>query len=216
MPEITPDLTARELVMDALHERLPDTAFGHRADLSLWNDRDVMTARILAALGINGDGAPEARFGVVLDRPDSQRFTAWAFTDALTAAKFAEFVTAEIDPARVLPWAGSQPMPGVRTADPVAELLAWRESVAQLTTSRLQRIAEAHQQHVDEHGGTSGYCTECDHAWPCPTWSWAATDRDALACWDPADDEPECYCPDGDDCHQVGCPQFAPGTEAAR
>lgn len=54
---------------------------------------------------------------------------------------------------------------------------------------RLARIAEAHSKDVDGNGGTWGDCTECGHRWPCPTYSWATTDRDPLATWDPADDE---------------------------
>ena len=48
----SPVLSPRDVVMDALHARIPNRD-GHRADLSLWNDRDAMAARILAALGIN-------------------------------------------------------------------------------------------------------------------------------------------------------------------
>jgi hypothetical protein len=47
-----PVLSPRDLVMDALHARIPDRD-GHRADLSLWNDRTFMADRIIAALGIN-------------------------------------------------------------------------------------------------------------------------------------------------------------------
>lgn len=57
--------------------------------------------------------------------------------------------------------------------------------------ARLARIAQAHTQHVDQHGGTTGDCTECGEPSPCPTSVWATTDRDPLAAWDPADDEPE-------------------------
>lgn len=56
---------------------------------------------------------------------------------------------------------------------------------------RLRRIAEAHQQQVTDGGMTSGECAECGYSWPCPTRTWATTDRDPLATWDPADDEPE-------------------------
>lgn len=55
---------------------------------------------------------------------------------------------------------------------------------------RLARIADAHHQHVSTHGITSGYCRECDLAWPCPTYIWATHDRDLFAPWDPADDDP--------------------------
>jgi hypothetical protein len=63
--------------------------------------------------------------------------------------------------------------------------------------ARLARIAGAHSKQVDSHGGTDGYCVECDETWPCPTWTWATTDRDPNATWDPADDEPEPACPAG-------------------
>lgn len=45
---------------------------------------------------------------------------------------------------------------------------------------RLARIAEMHGKNVDEHGGTSGYCTECERAWPCPTFQWSTMEVDAL------------------------------------
>jgi hypothetical protein len=44
--------------------------------------------------------------------------------------------------------------------------------------------------HVAEGGMTSGDCVECGEPWPCPTYAWATEDRDPLATWDPADDEP--------------------------
>lgn len=53
----------------------------------------------------------------------------------------------------------------------------------------LDRIAEAHHKHVDQHGGTSGDCNECGWTWPCPTYTWATSDRDPLACWNPRDDD---------------------------
>lgn len=64
--------------------------------------------------------------------------------------------------------------------------------VQQLDAARIARarIAEAHHKHVDAHGGTWGQCAECGYAYPCPTYVWATTDRDGLACWDPADDSP--------------------------
>lgn len=54
---------------------------------------------------------------------------------------------------------------------------------------RLARIAQAHAKDVGPGGLTSGQCTECNWAWPCPTYVWATEDRDACATWDPADDE---------------------------
>ncbi|MGW1949108.1 hypothetical protein ACWCRC_32895 [Streptomyces sp. NPDC001940] len=54
---------------------------------------------------------------------------------------------------------------------------------------RLTRIAEAHSKSSSEGGMTGGDCNECGHAWPCPTWTWATTDRGPIATWDPADDE---------------------------
>ncbi|MEH0586191.1 hypothetical protein QA942_19725 [Streptomyces sp. B21-106] len=56
--------------------------------------------------------------------------------------------------------------------------------------ARLARIAEAHSKHVGEGGLTDGSCAECGELDPCPTRIWATTDRDPLATWDPADDEP--------------------------
>lgn len=55
--------------------------------------------------------------------------------------------------------------------------------------ARLARIAEAHSERLGDGGFTFGDCLECGHVWPCPTWTWATTDRDPLATWDPADDE---------------------------
>lgn len=55
--------------------------------------------------------------------------------------------------------------------------------------ARLARIAEAHSKHEGAGGLTSGDCNECGYRWPCPTYTWATTDRDPLATWDPADDE---------------------------
>lgn len=57
--------------------------------------------------------------------------------------------------------------------------------------ARLGRIAEAHSEHLGDGGFTFGDCNECGHIWPCPTSAWATTERDPLATWDPADDEPE-------------------------
>jgi hypothetical protein len=55
---------------------------------------------------------------------------------------------------------------------------------------RLSRIAQAHSKDQAAAGSTSGECSECGHAWPCPTYAWATEERDPLAPWDPADDEP--------------------------
>lgn len=50
---------------------------------------------------------------------------------------------------------------------------------------RLMIIADAHVQFVDEHGVTSGYCVDCDQAWPCPTYRWAKYPGLTLNCsWD--------------------------------
>ncbi|MFI7125949.1 hypothetical protein ACIBQ1_09665 [Nonomuraea sp. NPDC050153] len=56
---------------------------------------------------------------------------------------------------------------------------------------RLGRIAEAHSKDTGPHGTTSGQCSECGWAHPCPTFVWATTERDGSATWDPRDDEPE-------------------------
>lgn len=63
--------------------------------------------------------------------------------------------------------------------------------LAPVDDPRLQRIAEAHSKNQAAGGMTSGECDECGWAWPCPTYTWATTDRDPLAPWDPADDEHE-------------------------
>jgi hypothetical protein len=55
--------------------------------------------------------------------------------------------------------------------------------------ARLSRIAEAHSKHAGDGGLTDGLCIECGLPDPCPTRTWATTDRDTLATWDPADDE---------------------------
>jgi hypothetical protein len=74
-------------------------------------------------------------------------------------------------------------------------------------TARLARIAEAHSKDASGGGLTSGLCAECGQPWGkdgCPTRVWASTDRDPLATWDPADDEPQlepcsaCLLPKGD------------------
>jgi len=57
--------------------------------------------------------------------------------------------------------------------------------------ARLARIAEAHQQETGPGGLTSGRCNECGEPSPCPTYTWATTNRDPLATWDPADDDTE-------------------------
>lgn len=56
-------------------------------------------------------------------------------------------------------------------------------------TDRLARIAHAHAKNQAPGGMTSGDCDECGQPWPCPTYTWATTDRDPTATWDPADDE---------------------------
>lgn len=68
---------------------------------------------------------------------------------------------------------------------------------------RLARIAQAHTQFVDGHGGTTGDCTECDMPSPCATYVWATTDRDPLATWDPCDDAPEIPEPEKVPCASV-------------
>lgn len=59
--------------------------------------------------------------------------------------------------------------------------------------ARLARIAEAHVQESGPGGTVGGSCVECGQRWGengCPTRVWATTDRDPLATWDPADDDP--------------------------
>jgi hypothetical protein len=78
------------------------------------------------------------RLAVVFDRPDPDSVYAWGpFTDRDLARRFCEFVTAEIDPAKVLPWEDATALAGPRVLDPMRELLAWRENVA------LPQITEA-------------------------------------------------------------------------
>jgi len=64
---------------------------------------------------------------------------------------------------------------------------------------RLAHIGNGHAQHVTTGGMTSGNCIECDRPWPCATNIWATTNRSLLACWDPADDEPDDPDPQGAD-----------------
>lgn len=50
---------------------------------------------------------------------------------------------------------------------------------------RLNKIAEMHCKHVDEHGGTTGDCNECGWPWPCPTYRWATEGGiDANCTWE--------------------------------
>lgn len=84
----------------------------------------------------------EPTFGVVFDRPDADRNYAWGpFAGFDTAARFAEFVEAEIDPAHVIPWQDAVALPGVRVLDPVAELLTWRTTVALQQNPEVVRCA---------------------------------------------------------------------------
>lgn len=54
--------------------------------------------------------------------------------------------------------------------------------------ARLRRIAEAHVRYPLVAGLSNGCCGECDLRWPCPTYVWATTERDAtLDTWDPGD-----------------------------
>jgi hypothetical protein len=57
---------------------------------------------------------------------------------------------------------------------------------------RLDKIAQMHQ-HTQMGGGiVSGYCSECDHVWPCPTYDWARPDSDrdpTLSAWDRQDED---------------------------
>lgn len=96
---------------------------------------------------------------------------------------------------------------GLDAADPNSEYAEWVPDLAKAIVAalgkehlrkqlalaapkaRLHCIAQAHAKEVLEGGLTSGCCVECGHAWPCPTFVWASTERDPLATWDPADDE---------------------------
>lgn len=87
-----------------------------------------------------------------------------------------------------LRWADSEDHPDIRRLHD--EVHALRADVDNVQV-RLARIADAHQKHVDEHGGTDGDCHECGHVWPCPTHVWATTGRTFLDPWHPLDDEVE-------------------------
>ena len=71
----------------------------------------------------------------------------------------------------------------------IAALDRYDTWVAGKPAARLARIAEAHSKSVTDGGLTDGDCNECGHPHPCPTYTWATTDRDPLATWDPADDD---------------------------
>lgn len=73
---------------------------------------------------------------------------------------------------------------GFEESDAVAELLAMRD--------RMGKIASMHRKDVAAGGMTSGYCSECNWLWPCPTYDWAreTSDRDPLlGPWDRSDDD---------------------------
>lgn len=98
------------------------------------------------------------------------------------------------DGEAVIHWLGTWP---TTTAHPqgVASIKAvhghggaTRIVLADDPATRLARIAEAHSKTVGAGGTTDGLCGECELPHPCPTFTWATTDRDPLATWDPADD----------------------------
>lgn len=62
----------------------------------------------------------------------------------------------------------------------------WTTTVSELSVEmRLQNIISAHRQDVDLHGGTSGYCIECQWAWPCLTYRNATQPEVTGGCaWD--------------------------------
>jgi hypothetical protein len=71
------------------------------------------------------------QYAVVFDCPATDRRHVWGpFVDLGTATRFAEFATTEVDPARVTTWAEAIALPSARLLNPVAELLAWRKSLA--------------------------------------------------------------------------------------
>lgn len=73
-------------------------------------------------------------------------------------------------------------------SDWIDELRALSNKPAVKLQQRLDRIAQAHSKEVVEGGLTSGNCNECNWSHPCPTYTWATTDRDSLAVWNPDDD----------------------------
>ncbi len=75
------------------------------------------------------------------------------------------------------------------TQPPVSVTVTMTSARLAAALGRLARIAEAHHQQVDVHGGTWGDCNECGWNWPCPTWVWATVGRDPVSDpWDPDDD----------------------------
>lgn len=101
-------------------------------------------------------------------------------------------------------WPTTTPHPSVASIKAVHGHGGATRIVLNDPADRLGRIAEAHTEHLGDGGFTFGDCNECGHVWPCPTRTWATTDRDVLATWDPADDEAEletcsaCLLPKGD------------------
>lgn len=78
---------------------------------------------------------------------------------------------------------------GVLRLNESASLFALMPNVALSTPEdRLSRIARAHVKSSYEGGTTDGLCVECGQFYPCPTYTWATSDRDPLSTWDPADD----------------------------
>lgn len=98
------------------------------------------------------------------------------------------------DGEAVIHWLGTWPTTtahpaGVRSIKAVHGHGGATRIVLSDPADRLARIAAAHSKYVAGHGMTNGDCNECGDRWPCPTYTWATTDRDPLATWDPADDE---------------------------
>jgi hypothetical protein len=59
---------------------------------------------------------------------EGSRETWWVLEDAEAAARFARFVTEEIDPAEVVPAEAQIPLDAA-VHDPVHELLSWRDMI---------------------------------------------------------------------------------------
>lgn len=111
----------------------------------------------------------------------------------------AEIFTVTLNDDGTIAYRGKQPSDGILGVVAVLDLLAeaahagaitWQEvnSWDMTTERRLREIVARHQPSVDEHGGNSGYCRECELVWPCPTYRMGVDPTITNYCtWDPRD-----------------------------